>query len=372
MRRVVLSANTSWYLYNYRRNTIVALQRAGCEVTCLAPRDEYSQRLVDELGVGYIHLKMDNQGSHPLRDLTMMLALMKHYFKLKPQLIFQFTIKNNIYGTLAAAAAGAPVVNNVSGLGTAFIRRGWVGRIVRLLYRLSQPLAYRVFCQNPEDYQLLVQSKLVSERKLYLLPGSGVDLDRFRPGLRQISPGTFRFLYLGRMLADKGLYELIEAFSEVREEMGDHCELWLSGFAGARNATAIDDEQMERWAQLPGVHWLGATDKAEQVLAQVDCLVLPSYREGLPRSLLEANAMELPVVTTDVPGCRNVVTDGVNGLLCTPRSAESLYLAMLALLRMTPEQRLTMGREGRARVMRDFSESVVIRSYLTALEEVCG
>lgn len=370
MPRLVLSANTSWYLYNYRRNTIRSFQEAGHQVICVAPRDDYSQRLQSELGAKYIELKMDNQGNNPLRDFMLVCRFLGIYWRERPAAVFHFTVKNNIYGTFAASLLLLPAINNISGLGTAFIHPGWVGRVVRSLYRLSQPLARRVFCQNEEDYQLLVSNKLVSARKLILLPGSGVDLQRFRPQLQQRGPHIFRFLFIGRMLADKGLYELVQAFQELREEKD--CELWLAGFSDAKNNSAISSQQLEAWQRDYGVKWIGPTDRAEELMAQVDCVVLPSYREGLPRTLLEANAMEIPVITTDVPGCRTVVSDGVNGLLCTPRSVESLHLAMMALLRLTPQARELMGREGRDRVSRDFDEQLVIRRYLDALNEVLG
>lgn len=370
MAKVVLSSNTSWYLYNYRRNTIAAFQAAGHEVICLAPRDAYSDRLESELGAAFIELEMDNQGNSPLQDLLLLFRFFAVYWRLKPIAVFNFTVKNNIYGTFATALLRIPAINNISGLGTAFIHPGWVGRVVRVLYRLSQPLAWRVFCQNVEDYKLLTSNKLVAARKLVLLPGSGVDLNRFRPVLESAREDRFRFLYLGRMLADKGLFELIEAFAQVRPERD--CDLWLAGFSDAKNNSAISEAELAAWAQNPGICWLGPTDAPEELISQVDCVVLPSYREGLPRTLLEANAMEVPVIATDVPGCRSVVSDGDNGLLCTPRSVESLRLAMLAMLSLSPQQRQEMGRAGRDRVIRDYDEQLVIRRYVGVLTELGG
>lgn len=335
-------------------------------MVCLSPEDDYSAKL-KSIGCEWIALPMDNKGSNVANDVRLVLRFVAYYRDLKPVAAFHFTIKNNVYGTWAAKLNGIPAVNNVSGLGTAFIRKGLVSSMVRLLYRLSQPLAHRVFCQNEEDFQLLRAARLVPSKRLVLLPGSGVDLQRFHPGLRCVSPGTFRFLYAGRMLADKGLHELLEAVLSINAA-GVRCELWLCGFPGVENVSAISQEQLEEWSARPGVRWLGPSDCIEEVYAQVDCVVLPSYREGMPRSLLEAGAMGLPVVTTNVPGCRNIVTDGHNGLLCEAKSAESLRKAMEAMLALSPEERTHMGAAGRRLVEEEYDEQLVVKAALDVLE----
>jgi glycosyltransferase involved in cell wall biosynthesis len=368
MKTVTLSSNTSWYLYNFRASTIRALLGRGFRVVCLSPEDEYSGKLV-AIGCEWIALPMDNKGSNVANDARLVMRLAGHYRTLKPVAAFHFTIKNNIYGTWAATLNGIPAVNNVSGLGTAFIHKGLVSTMVRLLYRMSQPLAHRVFCQNEEDFQLLSESRLVPPERLGVLPGSGVDLQRFHPGLRSPSPGVFRFLYAGRMLADKGLHELLEAVSAINGE-GVRCELWLCGFAGVENVSAISPELLEAWSARAGVRWLGPSERIEQVYSQADCVVLPSYREGMPRSLLEAGAMGLPVVATNVPGCRNIVTDGYNGLLCEAKSSESLRKALEAMLALSPEARRRMGAAGRRQVEQAYDEQLVVKAALDVLDRL--
>lgn len=363
---ITLSSNTSWYLYNFRASTIRALVAEGYRVVCLSPRDNYSARL-GELGAEWRALPMDNAGTNPLRDLALVGQFWRCYRQLRPRVAFHFTIKNNVYGTWAARALGIRVVNNVSGLGTAFIRSGLVPAVVRLLYRLSQPLAHRVFCQNTEDFSLLQQRRLVPGQRLELLPGSGVDLRRFHPALRRTAhTGALRLLYAGRMLADKGLLELIEAIRAVNAD-GVRCELSLCGFAGVANVSAFDEATLQAWSRSPGVRWLGPSDDMPSIYARADAVVLPSYREGMPRSLLEAGAMGLPVIATDVPGCRHIVTHGVNGLLCEVRSAESLRGAIERLLAMTPAERAHMGAAGRARVEADFDEQRVVDAALAVV-----
>jgi glycosyltransferase involved in cell wall biosynthesis len=366
MKKVTLSSNTSWYLFNFRASTIQALLDKGYRVVCLSPEDEYSERLV-EMGCDWVPLPMDNKGSSLLNDTVLVMRLVSHYRALKPVAAFHFTIKNNVYGTWAAMLNGIPAVNNVSGLGTAFIHKGYVSLMVRVLYRLSQPLAHRVFCQNEEDHRLLRESRLVPSHRLGLLPGSGVDLQRFHPDLQMKNSGPFRFLYAGRMLADKGLHELLEAVLRINKER-TRCELWLCGFVGVENVSAISRDILEEWSGRPGVRWLGPSDRIEEVYAQVDCVVLPSYREGMPRSLLEAGAMGLPVVATHVPGCRNIVTHGVNGLLCEPRDVESLQKALEKMIELGTEDQYRMGSAGRKRVEEEFDERLVVKAVLDVLE----
>ncbi len=367
MKTITLSANTSWYLYNFRASTIRRLVRDGYRVVCLAPRDDYSGKLETDLGAEWRQLDMDNKGTNPVRDLALVFRFWTLYRALRPVAALHFTIKNNVYGTWAARLWGIPAINNVSGLGTAFIRSGPVGAVVRLLYRLSQPFAHHIFCQNGEDHALLLRNKLVPGSRLELIPGSGVDLDRFTPALRQGHDGPLRFLYAGRMLRDKGLGELITATRAINAG-GAACSLWLSGFADVGNVSAIPGEQLAEWGEMPGIEWLGPSDTMEEVYGAVDCVVLPSYREGMPRSLLEAGAMGLPVIATDVPGCRNVVRDGINGLLCEAKSSESLQQAMEQMISMPPEDRREMGERGRSIVVEAYDEKLVVEAAVRAVE----
>lgn len=368
---ITLSANTSWYLFNFRASTIRALVAAGYRVVFLAPPDDYVTRLA-ELGAVWQPLPMDNAGTHPGRDFVLLGRLLRYYRALRPVVAFHFTIKNNVYGTWAAHALGIPAVNNVSGLGTAFIRPGPVAAVVRALYRLSQPLAHRVYCQNAEDFDLLRQRRLVPVGRLELLPGSGVDLQRFQPNLRVArAPGApLRLLYAGRMLADKGLHELMEAVGRMNAA-DVRCELSLCGFAGAENVSAIGEATLRQWAQQPGVRWLGPSDDMPSVYAHADAVVLPSYREGMPRSLLEAAAMGLPAIATDVPGCRHIVRDGENGLLCEPRSADALFAALERLLALSDTERATLGAAGRTRVEVEFDEQLVVKAALDVVADLC-
>jgi len=368
MKNIVLSANTSWYLYNFRSSTIIALQQQGFNVVCISPQDDYSLRLVNELGCKWFSIKMDNQGSHPIKDMRFCWALFKHYKKIKPVSAFHFTIKNNIYGTWAAKLAGVKAVNNVSGLGTAFINDNLTSKVVRLLYKVSQPFAHKVFCQNSEDYSLLIEEKLVAKTKLTLLPGSGVNTSNFNPTLKKqkVDEHPFVFLYVGRMLADKGVLELIEAATLLFNKRQNFV-LRLCGFADAKNSTAITETMLNEWSQLSFIEWLGPSEDIASIYASADCVVLPSYREGMPRTLLEAGSMGLPSITTNVAGCKHIISNNHNGLLCNVRDSESLFRALNEMLDLDKKNYSLMCENARINIVDKYDESIVIKHALDAV-----
>ena len=366
---VTLSANTSWYLYNFRQSTIKRLIGKGYRVVCISPFDEYSKELMD-LGCEYYDLEMQNKGTNPFKDIKTFLKLLFIYLKLKPFAAFHFTVKNNIFGTWAGLISNTPSINNVSGLGTAFIRDGLISIVVRLLYKCSQPFAHRVYCQNPEDFDLLIHKKLVNKDKLFLLPGSGVDLKRFNSdSVNHSKNDQFTFLYVGRILADKGLFELIKAYKNLKIKK-INCELWICGILNAENISSISKTQIEDWKDIPGIRWLDQEKYIENIYKQVDCVVLPSYREGMPKTLLEAGSMGLPSVATDVPGCRNIIQDNVNGFLCRAKDARDLEQAMIKALNLSRNDYEKMSINARNIVKNNFDEKIVIDSALNALDSI--
>ena len=371
MKTITLSANSSWYLFNFRKNTILSLIEDGYKVICISPQDPYAQNLIN-IGCDWYPVKIDTSGANPWRDLRLIINFFVYYLKFKPIAAFHFTIKNNVYGTLAAFMCNIPSINNISGLGTAFLHEGLKYKIAKTLYRISLPLAAKVFCQNDEDFALLTDLKILRKGQLKLLPGSGVDLLRFHPRLKDTNNKArsyFRFIYSGRFLADKGLRELIEAIKQINNSQ-ICCELYLIGFQDSENISAIQSKEITKWSHVPGVFIMDPTDKIEMCLAQSDCLVLPSYREGMPRSILEACAMEIPIVCSDVPGCRNIVTHLDNGLLCEPKDSQSLEHQMRQMLKFTPQDRHLMGVRGRKKVLKCYDESIVIKEAKNAILEV--
>jgi glycosyltransferase involved in cell wall biosynthesis len=280
-----------------------------------------------------------------------------------------YTAKPNVYGSLAAQALGIPVINNVSGLGTAFIRQGLLTRIVSGLYRLAFRRSARVFFQNPEDQDLFVSAGIVPPEKTALLPGSGIDLARFAPvAPRERGERPFTFLLVARLLWDKGVGEYAEAARLVRARH-PAARFQLLGFLDVANRTAVPRADVERWVAEGIIDYLGHAEDVRPLLAAADCVVLPSYREGLPRTLLEAAAMGKPLIATDVPGCRHIADHGVNGYLCAVRDAGSLAEAMINMLGLPEAERRAMGKSARAKAEAEFDERLVVDRYLEAIAE---
>lgn len=368
MKTVAISANTSWYLYNFRRNTITALLDAGYKVFAIAPKDDYSSKL-EALGAEFCHIDIDQGGTNPIKDIGTFFSFIKVFKSVKPDVVLNFTPKNNIYSTLAGHFVGSKSVNNIAGLGMVFINEGLTSKIAKLLYKMSQSKASKIFFQNEDDKTLFLENRLAPSYLVDRLPGSGADLNRF-----QVSPanddGVIRFLLIARMLYDKGVGHYVEAARALKSKHGDKVEFRLLGFLDVNNPSAVSSSDMQKWVDEGIVSYLGTSDCVEEEIAKVDCMVLPSfYREGVPKSLLEAAAMGKPIVTTDNVGCRETVDEGVNGYLCEPRSTESLIEKLELMIQMTHEQRLEMGRQSRLKIEREFDEQIVINKYLDAIKE---
>jgi len=364
---VVLSINACWNVLNFRRGLIAALRAEGWRVVVLAPADAYAARLA-EIGVEHVSIAIDSAGLSPIRDLGLLLRYRRQIKRIRPDAFLGFTAKPNVYGSLAAQALGIPVINNISGLGTAFMKSGPLRWIVERLYRVALRRSATVFFQNVEDRQLFLDSGLVRPGQAHLLPGSGIDLARFAPAPALRRPAMFTFLLVGRLLWQKGVGEYVEAARLVRREMPE-TRFHLLGFLETANVSAVAKADVEAWQTEALVEYLGETDDVRPHIAAADCLVLPSYREGLPRALLEGAALAKPLIASDVPGCRQIVEHGVNGLLCAVRDPRSLADAMLDLMRLDDAARAAMGAAGRARVEREYGEDRVIAAYLGALDD---
>lgn len=366
---VVLSANLAWNIVNFRGALIRGLKEGGYEPVVIAPRDPAMDARMAELGVEQIALNVDRSGVNPFADLRLLRQYRQIFKRLRPAAYLSFTIKPNIYGAMAASALGVPAIPNVSGLGTAFIRAGPLQLIVTRLYRLAFRKAATVFFQNPDDRELFIDRGIVELERTRLVPGSGVDLKRFVPAPQPDGPPTF--LLVSRLLRDKGVVEFIEAARLVRAQMPT-ARFQLLGPIDEGNRTAISRSDLDRWQRNGVIEYLGAADDVRPYIAAASAVVLPSYREGLPRSLLEAGAMARPLIATDVPGCREVVDDGVNGYFCNPADPGSLASAMKKFAELPIEARAAMGAASRRKVHDRFSEDIVVGTYLDVLNSLFG
>jgi glycosyltransferase involved in cell wall biosynthesis len=369
--KIVICLNTAWNLVNFRAGLIRALVAAGYEVVSVAPDDKYAASLT-ALGCRFVPLHMENGGTNPVQDALLTWRFVRLFTRERPDVYLGYTVKPNVYGSVAAHMLHIPVINNIAGLGVVFGKSGFLVKIVRTLYRLALGRSAKVFFQNNDDRLMFLAGALVRPEVTDLLPGSGVDLSRFvAMALPSASAGVtkFRFLLIARMLWEKGVGEFAEAAKLIRSQW-PQAECCLLGFLDVQNPGAISRAQMDELV-ASGVTYLGTSDDVRSEITQADCIVLPSYyREGTPRTLLEAAAMARPIITTDAVGCREVVDDGVNGYLCKVRDAEDLAEKMERMLSLSPELRSEMGQRGRAKMEAEFDEQIVIDKYLAAIEEI--
>lgn len=367
--RIAIVSNTAWYLSNFRLNLMRALNDAGHSVVAIAPLDEYADS-IRESGIRFLSVPISGEGVNPFVELRSVYCLWRIFRQEKIDIVLSYTPKGNLYSALASIVAGLKFVPNVSGLGRAFIKKSAVTRVVQVLYRITFRRAQRIFFQNNDDLNIFVNLGLVQADKTERLPGSGVDLSRFSPPSSVERPvGAFVFLLVARMLWDKGVGEYVTAARIVRETH-PYARFQLLGFLDVANPSAISRDQVDAWVDEGIVEYLGHTNDVRPFFAGADCVVLPSYREGVPRTLLEAAAMARPIVTTNAPGCKDTVLDGETGWLCEPANADDLASKLLKVLALSPLDRAEMGARGRSFVEASFDEKIVIDKYVTLVAKL--
>jgi glycosyltransferase involved in cell wall biosynthesis len=395
--KIVFFANTEWYLYNFRRSLAKALCEAGHEVILVSPPGAYGDKL-RELGFRWEAAPMDRRSLNLWREARLIMWLRRLFLRERVSLVHGFTIKSAIYGALAAKLAGVPArVSAVAGMGYVFssddLQAQFLRPVVRGLARLTLGGSQaRVILQNAEDIELFQRNRLVHVGAMRLIPSSGVDCALFVPNAqdgallqsgsngrcsalqKQVGggsgrDGSLRVVLAARLLWDKGIGEFAEAAKLLRSE-GREVFFLLAGNPDSGNPGAVPISVLQRWEGEGLLQWLGHVDDMAALFRSVDVAVLPSYyREGVPRGLIEAGACGLPLVTTDAPGCRDVVADGVNGFLVPVRDARSLAQA-IARLQDDPDLRKRMGRASREKVVAEFDERIVINRTIGVYREL--
>lgn len=376
--KIVLFANTDWYLWNFRRSLALAARAAGHEVLLVSPPGNYGARFT-QLGLRWQPLAMDRRSLNPLREMGVLWRLVRLLRHERPALVHGFTIKCVVYGAIAARVAHVPArVNAVAGLGYVFSSSDAKARLLRPLVRGLLRFALggrsaRLILQNPDDVALFEHAGLTDTAHVRLIRGSGVDCERFVPRTRvaQAAPNQpLRVLLAARLLWDKGIAEYTEAARALRA-CGTRATFLLAGTPDAGNPAGVPETMLRSWVDEGVVAWLGHVDDMAALFRSVDVVVLPSYREGAPKSLIEAAACGLPLVTTDTPGCREVVTDNVDGLLVPSRDAVALADAIARLLG-DAALRARLGQAARVKALAEFDEKIVIEKTLAVYQELLG
>lgn len=366
-RHIALVANTSWSIYNFRLGLIRALIERGDKVYAVAPRDEYSDKLT-AAGVTYIPLRMSAYSTSPFEDSKTIIRLYSIYRQYRFDHIFHYTIKANIYGSMAAKLAGCSSIAVVTGLGRTFQFKGIAQFLIKALYRLGVKCTQEVWFLNREDQQRFIEEGFVKESKTFLLPSEGVNTSKFvAPKKKSFRNGVVRFLFAGRLLKDKGILEFVET---ARQVTASHKKIKFEivGFVNPNNSQSVSLDDLEGWQKEGVINYLGSHEDIRPYIKRADCIVFPSYyQEGVSRILLEAASMSRPIITTDQVGCRDVVIDGYNGWLVPQKSVSSLIEATEDFIYLPIEERNRMGANGRSLVKKRFDERIIIDCYFTKL-----
>lgn len=372
--KVLLFANTDWYLFNFRQSLAQALRDAGHDVLLVSPDGPYGEKL-RALGYRWEPAPMIRRSLNPLREYALVLWLRRLIAREQVNLVHGFTIKCAVYGSIAARLAGVSArVNAVAGMGYVFTSnapRALVLRpVIRQLFRYAlDGEGALLILQNPDDADLFARARLVNPDKVRLIPGSGVDCSRFAPGNGSDRPGgRFRVVLPARLLWDKGVAEYVEAARLLRGR-GIAVDFLLAGEPDPGNPATVPEHVVRGWVEDGLVQWLGHVEDMPRLFRSVDAVVLPSYREGLPKGLVEAAACALPLITTDVPGCRDVVTDGEEGLLVPVKDSVALAEA-IARLEADPALRRRLGEAARRKALSQFEEHSVVERTLGVYREL--
>ena len=363
-KKILLVANTCWYLVNFRLPLLRDLSSEGFIVEAVAPHDQYTSYLEAE-GIKVHHWGLSRRSINPLPEFLALVDLFLIYRREAPQLVHHFTIKACLYGTIAAKCARIyRVVNSVTGLGHLFVSRRKRTRVFR---RILQPLYRSVFSarrstvvfQNADDQERLILLGITNSHRSRLIRGSGVDIDHFQPILD--SAGNFssplKILFPSRLIREKGIQNLLEACQSLWS-LGFSLELHIAGVLDDGNPSSLRPSELDLLRSESRIRFLGHVDDMRSLYESSDVVILPSWREGLSRSLIEAASMERPIITTDVPGCNDVVEHGRTGLLVPLLDSHAIALSIILLIR-NPDFARRLGQAARLKVVKEFQVSLV-------------
>lgn len=370
--KILLFVNSSWNVLNFRANLVRSLIQEGYEVVILAPSDKYTHRLA-ALNCGYKELRISPHSVNPFSEIKHLISVFFAVKKENPDAILSFTVKPNIYGSISAKILGKNLICNIAGLGSSH-QNAALRLTIRLVYKYCLKNVRKCFFQNPEDQRYFVANKIVPQDKAQLLPGSGVDTLNFyvSESVRSARGACkeFKFLLCCRLLKSKGVEDYVLAAEKIKKEF-QNVRFILAGFIIPENKDAIKASEIRKWQEDGTIEYQGSTDDVKSALEMANCFVLPTYyNEGTPKALLEASAMELPIITTDTPGCRDVVEDGVTGFLCKIRDHNDLYSKMKKVLELSPRDRQLMGRLSRTNTVSRYDDKIVSSAYLRVLHNI--
>lgn len=368
--KIALVANSTWNIHNFRLNIIDKLLSEGHEVIVIAPVDQYIEYKEKYPRVKHFALRsLDRDSTNPIKDLILIVELTKKYKRYKPELIIHYTNKPNIYGGIAARLAKINSVAIVTGLGYAFIHNGFIKQITSALYKYTSKFHKKFIFENIEDRELFERENIISRNQGVSIKGCGVNTTYFHPYPNGVTKDEIIFTFVGRLLYDKGVKEFVDAAKIIRLR-NSKVKFWLVGELDPDNPATVEKDELVEWVDSDIVYYHGFQRDVRPFISKSDCVVLPSYREAIPRTITEAMAMAKPVITTDTAGCREAVEIGVNGYLARLRDANDLAQAMEKIISLSNDQRKAMGKAGREIVMRQFDDKLIANHIYKIISDI--
>jgi glycosyltransferase involved in cell wall biosynthesis len=368
---IAIVANTCWNINNFRMGLIKHLISLGHNLFIIAPQDDTTSVVKKKVDITFLPLhSLSRKGTNPLQDFRLIKEIRELYAENNIEIAIQFTIKPNIYGSLAARSTNTKTISNVTGLGFVFLNKTLKTTFIKRLFRYGLSKSDKIVFQNKTDLIEMVAKKMVEKQKSILINGSGINTQLFAPKQNISKPSHFTFLFIGRLLYDKGLEELIEAFELINKDYPNTI-LQIIGALDIGNPSAISEEKLKIWLyNNQNIKYLGLSNNLAEIIAPVDCVLLPSYREGLPKSMLEAMSMGKPIITSNAPGCKQLIDDNKNGLLCEVKNALSLYHTMRTMINFSEAQRIEMGNHGRHLAETIYDEKIIVQQYEQLINEL--
>ncbi|WP_421763228.1 glycosyltransferase family 4 protein [Ekhidna sp.] len=364
--KIAFVANTCWNIYNFRKGLVHHFLSKGDEVIVLAPKDEYTDR-IKSWGVKWLDTPLEGTSVNPFREFKYLLRIYSIFKSERPALALTYTIKPNIYSSLVSKWTPTKVICNVSGLGTIFLTTGLIGKLALILYRQAFKFSSYVFFQNSDDRELFTSKIKVESYKIGLIPGSGINLEQFKP-LAFTQNTKTKFLMISRLIIEKGVREYAEAAKAFKDDK--NVAFTLVGKFDTNHSRSIDEKELKQWITNGWIQYQPHSDNISNIIESHDVIVLPSYREGTPRTLLEGAAHARPLLASDVPGCREVVKNGYNGFLFEPLNSSSLINKMKLFLSLSIDEKKHLANNSRELVEKNFDEKLVVDAYEEAIHRI--
>lgn len=368
IKKIAVIENSLFSTYSMRDSLMKILRQEGYEVTVLTHTNSFVKQ-VEKSGLKVINIGSGNL--HPLKVSKYIYHLFSALRTLRPDLVLTFSIRPAIWGNFISRYLNIPTITNITGVGPLFTSKNIAYRLARVVYKPALKKTSKVFFQNYDDMELFISHQFVTREIAERIPGSGVDFEKFLPGEVSEKNKDFIFLFIGRLIKDKGIFEFVRAARKIHAKYPGVIFQVIGPFWQQNlKSNTITKSELKNWIDEGIIDYMGEKKDVRKYLAQADCIVLPSYREGTSNILLEAASMEKPAITCNTTGCKEVVEDNVTGFLCKVKDSNDLANKMEKMLLLSPDTRFEMGKKAREKIIREFDKKIVTRAYLNAIEKL--